>query len=142
VLQALASGRPVVAPAAGGPAEVVDESCGRLYPAGDAQAAAEALVELLSSPEVARSLGAAGRARAERFDARAARDRFVAAAVRALPKRTAQRCGGDGAGMALITVTHNSSAELPRLLRSVRRHLPRARLIVVDSGSEDGSADA
>ncbi len=42
VLQALASGRPVVAPDAGGPAEVVDETRGALYPPGDAQAAAAA----------------------------------------------------------------------------------------------------
>jgi GT2 family glycosyltransferase len=141
VLQALASGRPVVAPDAGSPAEVVDESCGRLYPPGDARAAAAALVELLSSPELARSLGAGGRARADGFDAGAARDRFAAAALQALPGGDARRSDA-GAGAALITVTHNSSAELPRLLLSARRHLPRAKLIVVDSGSEDGSADA
>ncbi len=36
VAEALACGLPVVAPAAGGPAELVDDSCGRLYRPGDA----------------------------------------------------------------------------------------------------------
>ena len=47
-----------------------------------------------------------------------------------------------GAGMALVTVTHNSAATVERLLRSVELHLPGARVIVVDSGSTDGSATA
>jgi GT2 family glycosyltransferase len=42
-------------------------------------------------------------------------------------------------GLAIVTVTHNSARELPRLLESVERHLPGARIVVVDSGSGDGS---
>jgi GT2 family glycosyltransferase len=43
--------------------------------------------------------------------------------------------------LAIVTVIHNSSAELAALLDSVERHLdPRPRVIVVDSGSTDGGA--
>ncbi len=61
VLEALAAGRPAVAPAAAGPLEIVDGSCGALYPPGDAHAAAEALVRLLSDPELAAGMGSRGR---------------------------------------------------------------------------------
>jgi glycosyltransferase involved in cell wall biosynthesis len=77
LVEALACGRPVVAAAAGGPAEIVDDGCGRLYPPGNAAAAAAALVEAVrnSGP-----LGEAARARAERlFDGRVARERWRAA---------------------------------------------------------------
>ena len=59
-------GRPVVAPASGGPAEMVDESCGRLYSPGDGDAAARALAEVLSAPGQARALGGRRSARARR----------------------------------------------------------------------------
>jgi N-acetylglucosaminyl-diphospho-decaprenol L-rhamnosyltransferase len=146
VLQALASGRAVVAPAAGGPAEIVDESCGRLYPPGDAEAAAAALVELLSTPPLVEKLGAGGRARAGWFEADEARGRFAEIALEAVAERAPAAATGHaaqhGAGMAVVTVTHNSEAEVTRLLRSVELHLPGARMIVVDSGSTDGSVTA
>ena len=44
--------------------------------------------------------------------------------------------------LALLTVTHDSRPELGALLRSVDEHLPGAAVIVVDSGSTDGSAAA
>ena len=49
--------------------------------------------------------------------------------------------GGEraGAGIALVTVTHDSERELAALLDSVERHLPAARVVVADSGSGDGS---
>lgn len=50
--------------------------------------------------------------------------------------------GPGGSGVALVIVTHDSRPELERLLRTVERHLPDARVVVVDSGSADGSADA
>jgi N-acetylglucosaminyl-diphospho-decaprenol L-rhamnosyltransferase len=40
---------------------------------------------------------------------------------------------------ALVTVTHNSAAELEAFLRSVARHLPRVRVVVVDNASSDGT---
>ena len=148
MLQALASGRAVVAPAAGGPAEIVDESCGRLYPPGDAEAAAAALVELLSSPPLVEKLGDGGRARAGWFEAGEARRRFTEVALEAVAARAPSATGAPshaaqhGAGMAVVTVTHNSEAEVARLLRSVELHLPGARVIAVDSGSTDGSVTA
>jgi glycosyltransferase involved in cell wall biosynthesis len=73
LVEALASGVPVVAPAAGGPAEIVDESCGALYPPGDADAAARALKTVLADA----GLRAGARARAEReFDRERSRARF------------------------------------------------------------------
>ena len=43
---------------------------------------------------------------------------------------------------AVVTVTHNSERDLGRLLDSLERNLPeRPQLIVVDSGSLDGSAE-
>ena len=42
---------------------------------------------------------------------------------------------------AVVTVIHDSAAELPGLLDSLERHLdPRPRVVVVDSGSTDGGA--
>jgi GT2 family glycosyltransferase/glycosyltransferase involved in cell wall biosynthesis len=158
VLQALASGRPVVAPAAGGPAEIVDDSCGRLYPPGNADAAADALVELLSSSELTERLGAGGRARASWFEADDSHQRFAELAQAAVAERDARAAARPsaavrpraaersraptthhGAGMALVTVTHNSAAAVDRLIRSVDQHLPGARMVVVDSGSTDDS---
>ena len=48
LVEALAAGRPVVAPAAAGPLEIVADGAGRLYPPGDAQAAVEALRAVLA----------------------------------------------------------------------------------------------
>ena len=93
--EALASGVPVVAPAAGGPAEIVDESCGRLFPPGDAEAAAAALGEALEDWS---ALAERARARAEeRFDLELARERFAEliarhrpASARSAPARTSR----------------------------------------------------
>ena len=132
VAEALAAGRPAVVPASCGPAEIVDESCGRAYAPGDAGAAAAALVEALRDSA---SLAAAARRRAEeRFDVRGARRRYAA-----LLEGGGGQVAGGGDGIALVTVTHNSERDLRRLLRSVRDHLPGARVVVVDSASSDGS---
>jgi hypothetical protein len=42
--------------------------------------------------------------------------------------------------LAIVTVTHDSARELQALLGSVDRHLAGARVVVVDSGSGDASA--
>jgi N-acetylglucosaminyl-diphospho-decaprenol L-rhamnosyltransferase len=140
VLEALAAGRPVVTPAAGGPVEIVDESCALTYPPDDAHAAADALVRLASEPQLAERLGAAGRTLVrERFDVGDARKRF-AAALGPLAARGEHRDGGRS--LAIVTVTHNSAPELERLLRSVARHAPAARVIVVDNASADGAVAA
>ena len=60
LVEALAAGRPVVAPAAAGPLEIVGDG-GRLYPPGNAGAAADALEAVVADPVA----GARARARAE-----------------------------------------------------------------------------
>jgi N-acetylglucosaminyl-diphospho-decaprenol L-rhamnosyltransferase len=41
--------------------------------------------------------------------------------------------------LTVVTVTHNSGDELPKLLRSIARYLPGCRVIVVDCASQDDS---
>lgn len=66
LLDAMAFGRPVVATAAGGiPEAVVDGVTGRLVPPRDAQALAEALIELLADEPRRTEMGRAGRRRFE-----------------------------------------------------------------------------
>ena len=50
IIEALASGRPVVATNVGGIPELVDQSCGRLIPSHDVPALTQALVEVLEAP--------------------------------------------------------------------------------------------
>jgi glycosyltransferase involved in cell wall biosynthesis len=83
LIEAMASGRPVVAADAGGPAEIVDETCGRLYPPNDVDRAADALAELLSDPELTAMLGASARERAGAFGLESARARFEAVLAKA-----------------------------------------------------------
>jgi glycosyltransferase involved in cell wall biosynthesis len=65
VIEAMASGKPVVATAPGGPSEtVVDGETGFLVPPSDASAIARALEELLAGPQKRISMGEAGRRRA------------------------------------------------------------------------------
>lgn len=137
VAEALAAGRPAVVPASCGPAEIVDESCGRMYPPGDAEAAANATVQVLRD---APQLGQAARRRAEQlYDVEETRRRYAVLVDEV--SGGGSRVADAGNGLALVTVTHNSERDLPRLLSSVRAHLPAARVVVVDSGSSDGSAE-
>ena len=152
VLEALAAGRPAVVPDSGGPAEIVDESCGILYPPGDVGAAADALVRLASEPGLAARMGAAGRERArEHFRLQSSRRRWAAAVERVRPVSGAAPRASRGPAaesssepeaessreLEVVTVTHNSAAVLGELLASVERHLPGTPVIVVDSGSSD-----
>lgn len=64
VLEAMALGVPVVAPANGGiPEMIVDGESGLLYPGVDTGKAAELVTSLLESPEAARSIGKAAEER-------------------------------------------------------------------------------
>ena len=67
IVEAMAAGLPVVATAvAGVPEAVADGVTGRVVPAEDADALAEALAALAADPEGTRAMGDAGRARAAR----------------------------------------------------------------------------
>jgi glycosyltransferase involved in cell wall biosynthesis/GT2 family glycosyltransferase len=138
VLEALAAGRPAIVPAAGGPAEIVDGSCGRLYRPGDAAAAAAALAEVVGDPSAREAMGRAGRRRArEEFDRGTARARF--AAVMAGAGGSPGVAAAGGGAPAIVTVTRNSADELAILLGSVARHVPDAEIVVVDCASTDES---
>ena len=63
LLEACASALPIVATAVGGNGEIVRDGVnGKLVPAADAAALAEAMIDVLQAPEAARHLGAQGRA--------------------------------------------------------------------------------
>ena len=82
LVEALASGRPVAAPAAAGPLEIVDDGAGRLYAPGDAGAAAAALRAATRRP---RRAGRRARARRGPLRRRGIGRRFRAA-LDALPR--------------------------------------------------------
>tara|TARA_R110002049_G_scaffold185127_1_gene353355 strand:+ start:8943 stop:10058 length:1116 start_codon:yes stop_codon:yes gene_type:complete len=64
VLEASASGLPVIATRSGGPEEIIEnEQTGLLIPMDDAQACAEAMLRLCKEPEWALKMGLAGRER-------------------------------------------------------------------------------
>jgi glycosyltransferase involved in cell wall biosynthesis len=67
VLEAMASGLPVVASRVGGIPEEVGDDSGLLVEAGDVDGIAAAVVRLAGEPELRASLGAAGRRRVERL---------------------------------------------------------------------------
>ena len=62
------AGLPVIATDSGGPAELIEHGVnGLLYPAGDREALASALVTLARNPELRMRLGVAAKARAAEF---------------------------------------------------------------------------
>lgn len=70
VLEAMATGLPVVATHTGGNPELVEEGVtGRLFPVGDHRALAEILIRMIEEPAAARAMGRAARTRIlDRFD--------------------------------------------------------------------------
>jgi glycosyltransferase involved in cell wall biosynthesis len=81
ILEAMASGKPVVATdIAGCRDEVVHGETGLLVPVGDAEALSQAILTLLRDPDLARRMGQAGQQRAkELFDERVVCERIVSA---------------------------------------------------------------
>ena len=66
ILEAMRAGLPSVVSDVGGVREAIDESCGRIVPAGNVPAFREALEKLLGSPDLRACLGSAARSRYER----------------------------------------------------------------------------
>ncbi len=83
LVEALACGRPVVAPDAAGPREIVTAGAGRLYPPGDADAAVAALRDVLADADAP----AAARRRADAFDVAASAARMAAAIDAAIARK-------------------------------------------------------
>jgi sugar transferase (PEP-CTERM/EpsH1 system associated) len=68
ILEAMASGLPVIATAVGGNGELIEDGCtGALVKTGDSDVLAEALLRYAHDPDRARAAGRAGRVRAERL---------------------------------------------------------------------------
>jgi len=68
-LEAMSRGRPIVGSTGGGIPDAVDDGVnGRLVPAGDAAALAQALIDVLSDTPRAAAMGEAGRRRVEAWD--------------------------------------------------------------------------
>jgi glycosyltransferase involved in cell wall biosynthesis len=80
-VEALAAGLPVVAARAGGAAEIVDDSCGMLVPAGDPAALASALARLIADASLRATLGRGGPARARRLSSPATQIEALARAL-------------------------------------------------------------
>lgn len=80
VVEAMALGKPVVAGASGGPAEIItDGRDGLLTPFGDSAALARAIERYLADPAFAARTGAAARARADAFSDRTYAEHVVTA---------------------------------------------------------------
>lgn len=68
IVEGMAAGLPVIASGAGGPSEIITDGLnGLLYPPGDVEALATAMVRLRASPEMRAQLGAAARLKAREF---------------------------------------------------------------------------
>ena len=89
LVEALAAGRPVVAPADAGPLEIITPACGRLYTPGDAGAGAAAVRAVLGDP----AAPASARERAIAFDRAAAARRFRATVERLAATRDRSSTG-------------------------------------------------
>jgi glycosyltransferase involved in cell wall biosynthesis len=69
VMEAMASGKPMICTAVGGVPELVEDGCGLLVPSRDAQALSKAMSHMLENPNARKSMGEKSARRAvERFD--------------------------------------------------------------------------
>jgi glycosyltransferase involved in cell wall biosynthesis len=90
VLEAMASGRPVVGTSTGGIVDmIVDEENGLLVPPGDEAKLAEAMARLLNDADLRARLAAGARERVQRFTASAVAERLEAVYARVAPRNSA-----------------------------------------------------
>lgn len=134
VVEAMALGKPVVATAAGGPLETVEDGVtGLLVAPGDHAATAAAVGRLVASPEFAASLGDTAAASAGRFD-----ESLTAAAF----GRLLHSVVAAPATVRVHIASYNTAGSTELTIRSARRLAGYPfDLVVGDSGSTDGSAE-
>jgi glycosyltransferase involved in cell wall biosynthesis len=88
ILEAFASGVPVVSTDAGGIPDIVDHGrSGLLVPIGNETRMAQAVLNVLRTPTLAHSLACAGRVEAEQYEWRRVRDRWLDAYARTVRPR-------------------------------------------------------
>jgi glycosyltransferase involved in cell wall biosynthesis len=89
VLEAMASGRPVVATTTGGVVDMImDGENGLLVPPGDESRLAETMARLLNDPDLRVRLAAGARERAKRFTASAVAERLEAVYAQVAPRHS------------------------------------------------------
>ena len=94
VLEAMASGRPVVATTTGGIVDMVaDGESGYLVPPGDEDRLAEAMARLLADADLRARFAAAATERVERFTASAVAERLEAVYARVAPRNSVTHAG-------------------------------------------------
>ena len=137
VLEAMATGTPVIATAWGGPQDYIDPNCGVLVPAGDlpvmVQGFADAMERLVTDLDRCRELGLFGRKKVERhFDWEDKVDRMLAIYENSILPREASSHPGDArrkpktpAGGAVIALQQEHPAFFRRLGNS-RPHSGKA----------------
>ncbi len=141
LIEAMAMGCPVVAAAAGGPLEIVEDGVsGCLTPPGDARAHAEALCRLLGDAAHRRAMGEGARARVE---ARYSLDAFRALSPACTrPPSTGPPMTGEVA-VSIVIISHDHDAMLAGCIASLAPILDgtTAEIIVIDN-KQDGRVAA
>ena len=95
-MEAMDCGKPVIGANAGGvPEEVEDGVTGLLYHPGDAADMADKICQLLSHPDVARNMGAAGRERVKTLFDKTTQLHKIEAVYQSLARRNQWRPGGE-----------------------------------------------
>jgi glycosyltransferase involved in cell wall biosynthesis/GT2 family glycosyltransferase len=144
ILEALASGKPVVATNAGGHPYLVDHRNGANVKPGDVNGFADALYRFLNDPELARNVGRHNRTVAEQRHAwsKVTRD-LEAVYARAIARAGIQsRTRIDASAFTLaqpnprlviVVVTKNRPTDFARLYRSIREQSTQPeRIVVID----------
>lgn len=133
LVEGMLAGRPVVAAAGGGVAEIVQHAdTGWLVPGGDPQRLGEMVSRLLDDPAAARDMGARGRQRArEHFSVEQMVERVQEAILGVVRPRH------DAAARPPVTVTILAKNEERFIERAIRSASWADEVLVLDSGSTD-----